>query len=698
MSNGGVSHLMNTKLAKKLLKNIDEISFLLMKNHFSDYVFQNFGVKKVESKEELRVSFLVPLLKLLCAFLNTGKKEFLSIYLDERKRYSPHLSGLDVQLSYHQYVIAKDHEMLEKIVGGNSLSKEYWFSLHKSLLNVNEKVIKVLAVGDCLMNEIRVFSDPVEQGKDFSIDFRCIYLSAGSGGELDTSNIINYVNDNSIDIIAFSFFSFEVMPEYSRIVSHSEKMSSAQIINFCDGMISKVTDFIFALRKQTDKTCLIHSVSGLPLGRWEKWLPLLPALPPKKKLAVDYLNKKLKDLVVNVENVILIDEQAIADDFGIKHCAKQIAPQRIYKGLFHTSYFGKYLADVYIKECETFLTLKKCKVLLLDFDNTLWSGVMADGEVRHYVERQELLKSLKDQGIILVAVSKNSEENIRWNEMALKKEDFAFLQINWNPKADSINNVKKVLNLGKDSFVFIDDNRHERALVAAVHPEVTILDAELPQTWESLARLKDYPNTQATDEAKRRTALYQEQSARANALGDAGATLENLKLLELWYGFSSANVSDLDRILELVNRTNQFNLTTKRYPKAEVAKFLNDPKYLVLSASLGDKFGSLGLVAVCIIMYEGQETAYVDTFVMSCRAMGFALEKAFMYEIIKFLKAKGVKTLTGQFIPTDRNSPAMSFYEDVGFQSINTEGGYLANLEEYPLLSVDWLTKKADTI
>lgn len=168
--------------------------------------------------------------------------------------------------------------------------------------------------------------------------------------------------------------------------------------------------------------------------------------------------------------------------------------------------------------------------------------------------------------------------------------------------------------------------------------------------------------------------------------------------MELWYGFSSANVSDLDRILELVNRTNQFNLTTKRYPKAEVAKFLNDPKYLVLSASLGDKFGSLGLVAVCIIMYEGQETAYVDTFVMSCRAMGFALEKAFMYEIIKFLKAKGVKTLTGQFIPTDRNSPAMSFYEDVGFQSINTEGGYLANLEEYPLLSVDWLTKKADTI
>ena len=160
---------------------------------------------------------------------------------------------------------------------------------------------------------------------------------------------------------------------------------------------------------------------------------------------------------------------------------------------------------------------------------------MADGEVQHFHEKQHLLKSLKDQGILLIAISKNNMENIRWEEMTLKKNDFVLLKINWNFKANSVDEISKILNLGINSFVFLDDNRHERALVLDAHPEIVALDPEENQTWRFIKNLCFYPNTQSTEEAKIRTRLYQEQATRSAIINSGSDIKSNLQSLALWF-------------------------------------------------------------------------------------------------------------------------------------------------------------------
>lgn len=683
-----------------MLKNIasgmqDKISLLSEKmadSYFSEFSITQFGIQKKENIEEMRVGFVIPLLKILIEYLRSSRRELLYIYLDERKRYSPHLSTSEIQLSYHTYMVKADYRILCDILLERAPKYEDWMALHAPLISINNNTVKVLAVGDCLMNEVRVFSNPSYFKKDFSIDFRCIYFSANSSGGLNSESILEYVNANNIDIVSFSFFSFEALPEYSRIISHAEKMTYQEIEHFCDGMISQVQLFLIGLRAQTNKTFLVHNVSGLPLGRWRKYLPLIPPMVPKKKNAVKYLNEKLIEVIRNIENIILVDELSVSIEKGIKHCAKEIAPQRKYHGMFHTSYFGVYLSEIYIQEAEAYLSLKKCKAILVDFDNTLWSGVMADGEVKHFTARQQLLKELKNVGIILVAVSKNTEENIRWHEMLLKREDFAFLQIHWNPKAESVSATVGALNIGKDSFVFIDDNRHERALVADAHPDVIILDAEADSTWVALERLKSYPNTQATEEAMKRTAMYQEQAARNAALAPVAGSLENLSALGLWYTFNEAKLENIERVLELINRTNQFNLTTIRYSKKEVLEFYSSKRHLVFTSSLGDKFGDLGLVAVIVVALKEEGVAEIDTFVMSCRAMGFSLEKALINEVVFFLRNKGFTKVYGRYVPSDRNSPSASLYSGAKFALIE-ENYYCAAVEAFNAEIVSWLSR-----
>lgn len=682
-------------VASLLRKNLFSIAKEMVNSHFSKNLIQEYSLQKKENLAEIQVGFVEPLLKLLIEYFESGKEEILYVYLDERRRYSPHLAPLDLQLSYHSKMVESDFNIIASILSVNNfISREIWDIIHESLTVIKSKCIKLLAVGDCLMNEVRVFAHPEYKKKDFSIDFRCIYFSSGNSGALDSESIVQYVKNNNIDLISFSFFSFEALPNYGRIIAASEKMSVSEIEHYCDSMIDQVKALLLDVRSKINNTMLIHNVSGLPLSRWRKRIPFLVALNKHKQHAVDYLNKAIVDVVNNVENCILIDEYAAALNKGIKLCSKSIVSQRKYGGMFHTSYFGKYLADIYIQEAEFFLQMKKCKALLVDFDNTLWQGVMADGDVVHLHKRQKLLKELKESGIILVAVSKNTESNIRWDEMHLKKSDFALLQIHWNSKAESVSAAAKILNLGIDSFVFVDDNRHERAIVRDAYSNVVLLDADLKESWGALERLKFYPNTQATEEARQRTEMYQQQAARNAAFVGGESVKDNLLLLNLWYTFMPAQLSDLDRIVELVNRTNQFNLTTKRYSKEELIEFIKSKNYKVYVSSLGDKYGNLGVVSVIIVELIGADLAFIDSFVMSCRAMGFSLEKALVFNVIESLKDAGFARVQAEYVQTDRNLPCASLYSDLNFTEILPGKKYEVDLNKHSCDQIEWLFKK----
>jgi FkbH-like protein len=307
------------------------------------------------------------------------------------------------------------------------------------------------------------------------------------------------------------------------------------------------------------------------------------------------------------------------------------------------------------------------KALLVDFDNTLWSGVMGDGEVEHHLERQRLLRRLKEAGVLLIALSKNDPATIRWDELELAPEDFVLQMIDWRPKPDNVSEAVAALDLAADAFVLLDDNPVERALVEENVAGVRSLDPDDPASWRRLEYWLELPSTTQTDEARRRTELYREAAQRRQAMGTEHDYGQMMSSLELRAEVRPAGPEDMTRLLELVQRTNQFNTTTRRRSAAEVNELLASEAHELLVASLGDRFGDLGVVAVIVTVRHAGGEVEIDSFIMSCRAMGFGLEQLFLHQLTA---ARPQLTWSARFIPTERNGPASSLYANAGFQHV----------------------------
>jgi FkbH-like protein len=351
--------------------------------------------------------------------------------------------------------------------------------------------------------------------------------------------------------------------------------------------------------------------------------------------------------------------------------------------LFHTARFGEHLAREYADVLASFQALRKAKVLAVDFDNTLWDGVMADGDVTQHHDRQAALKAVKDGGILLVAISKNDPRNIRWAEMAMTPDDFVLHKIGWDLKVESITAAAKQLDLGLDSFVFLDDSQTEREFVRSQLPAVRPLDSTDPFTWRSVERLLRFPNTKDTAEARSRTELYRQQAQRQEAVSGKFDYPTMMASLGLSLEFRPAASRDLDRLTELVQRTNQFNTTTRRYTRQQLQAFLASEQHCVYVATLSDKFGSLGLVLSVIVERQGDEVVF-DSFVMSCRAMGFQLEHAAIRLVLD--TEPGAMRWRGIFIPTDRNTPAAGLFSECGFVAKGDHEWVLEDASRAPAL------------
>ena len=360
----------------------------------------------------------------------------------------------------------------------------------------------------------------------------------------------------------------------------------------------------------------------------------------------------------------------MANEQGHRSCARLLVPRRVVpRAYFHTSHFGSFLAGSYLDLFESYRALHKAKVLLIDFDNTLWEGVMADGAVRQRHDLQRLLRQLKEAGFLLVAVSKNDPANIRWQEMTLRPDDFVLCKINWQPKVQSIREAAGQLSLGLNTFILLDDNPVERDLVQTQLKEVGTLDPEDPRTLPWLERLLRFPNARQTEEARTRTELYRQQAARQAALDETLDYAGMMASLRLEAHFRRADRGDLDRIGELVQRTNQFNTTTIRYRKPELEELLRSEQHALYATSLADKFGAVGLVGVVVVRRDGSDRI-VESFVMSCRAMGFELERLMLRRLLD-AEEPGAARFVGRFVPSDRNTPAQDLFAASGFRRLS---------------------------
>ena len=405
-----------------------------------------------------------------------------------------------------------------------------------------------------------------------------------------------------------------------------------------------------------------------------------------KDIVLD-LNKKLKEVCKNQDSVYLYDFNSFVTKFGERNVLE-------YKKMFFgdikiTFDIIPYLIYEFIGYLKPLLGLNK-KCIVLDLDNTLWGGIVGedgfegiklgpDPAGRTFVEFQRVLKSLLKSGIILAINSKNNSEDAmkvikKHPHMVLKEEDFACLKINWNDKIANMRDIAKELNIGLDSMVFFDDDPVNRELIKMSIPEIKTID--LPQDPSSYAlilrELNDFNVLKITDDDFKRAKMYSQEQERHDFESTTKNLDEYLKKLDIKVKVTLADKFSIPRISQLSLKTNQFNLTTKRYQEEEIKEFAKDDKMIVGCAEVEDKFGESGITNIFIIKKNNEEWI-LDTFLLSCRIIGRGIEEGILGKIIEMAKKEGVKKIKAQFIPTQKNKPAENFLSNYGFQK---EGKY----------------------
>jgi FkbH-like protein len=339
------------------------------------------------------------------------------------------------------------------------------------------------------------------------------------------------------------------------------------------------------------------------------------------------------------------------------------------------------------------------KCIALDADNTLWGGIVGEdgpdglalgpeypGTV--YVDFQRRLLELQQRGVLLALCSKNNLDDalavLRHHPHQLLREShFAALRVNWEPKSANLRALAAELNLGLDAFAFVDDSPHERAEVAAALPMVEVVPfpaqlVDLPHCLDEQPRLEILA---LTDEDRRRTALYAGERARKVAAGQAGDVESYLRSLGMVMTVGVDRSRHLARIAQLTQKTNQFNLTTRRYGEDDVRRMLDDPDWLVADFSLADAFGDSGLVGVALVRGVGGAAAEIDTFLMSCRVIGRRAESAFLAWLLETLAARGVRRVGARYIETAKNALVREFWPAHGF-SAGAAGDFSRDLSD----------------
>lgn len=330
------------------------------------------------------------------------------------------------------------------------------------------------------------------------------------------------------------------------------------------------------------------------------------------------------------------------------------------------------------------------KCVILDLDNTLWGGIIGDDGLEGirlgdfedgyaFSQLQQFVLALKNRGIILAVCSKNEISNAllpfqHHPEMILKEADIAAFIANWNDKASNISEIQKILNIGFDSMVFLDDNPFERNLVKGILPDVLVPELpEDPTNYLSyLATLNLFEATTFSSADLERSELYRVEAQRVQLKSNFDSVDDYLNSLDMQINLERFNRFNLPRIAQLIQRSNQYNLTTKRYSEAECESLSLDFEHAFpFTLTLADKFGSYGLICVCILKFSGGD-AYIDEFLMSCRVLQRGVEDYAMNRIFAEAKSKGVKKVIGSYIPSPKNSMVKDFYDKFKFKLIET--------------------------
>jgi FkbH-like protein len=412
------------------------------------------------------------------------------------------------------------------------------------------------------------------------------------------------------------------------------------------------------------------------------------ALPGTTRSLIDAINRELAAYVLSSGDVLL-DVAGLAETVGL---ANWHSPQLWNLGKFSFSDEWIPLYGDHVARCVAAMRGKSKKALVLDLDNTIWGGVIGDdglegikiaqGDARGEAHRavQQLVLDLRQRGIVLAVSSKNTDSVARepfqkHPEMLLKLDHIAVFQANWNDKATNIQAIAEELSLGLDAMVFLDDNPVERGLVRRLLPQVAV--PELPEDPSGYARTLAaagyFEAVAFADEDLKRAGYYQDNARRAKLQTQMGAVDAYLASLDMTITFQPFDATGRARIVQLINKSNQYNLTTRRYTEPETLDAENDPGVFTLQVRLADIFGDNGMISVVICRPSEAGVWDIDTWLMSCRVLGRKVEDMVLREILVHARAAGIGKLCGIYKPTERNQLVVDHYAKLGFSKVLEE-------------------------
>jgi FkbH-like protein len=423
------------------------------------------------------------------------------------------------------------------------------------------------------------------------------------------------------------------------------------------------------------------------------------------------INRELRRIAADFRGVYVLDYDALVARYGSQrwHDERKWLMARLPIAADHLLHMAREWMRFLIP-----LAGRTAKALVVDLDNTLWGGIIGEDGLAGikvgpeypgaaYQALQRALLDLSRKGILLAICSKNNLDDAmealeKHPGMLVRPKHFAALRINWTDKAQNLREIAQELNIGLDSLAFLDDNPFEREQVRAALPEVTVID--LPQNpLEYAAAVRDCPvfeRLALSVEDQQRTAMYAEQRQRAHAEQTFQSKEDFFRFLEQEAEVEPVSDLTLARVAQLTKKTNQFNLTTRRYSEQQIAELAARPDWHIVSIRVKDRFGDHGLVGVAIAHDEGEQCE-VDTFLLSCRVIGRTVETALLAHIAKSAAERGCKRLAGWFLPTKKNAPARDFYQQHGFQRQESNGTgslWVLDLNGSRLHSPEWIKLK----
>src|SRR6266852_9392016 len=510
------------------------------------------------------------------------------------------------------------------------------------------------------------------------------------------------------DAVALAVRSDQAAPELWRDFADLAPEAAQQA---AERVVRGYEQWIGAFRKHSQAALIVHSLER-PSS------PSLGILDDQSEAGqsglIRQINRELRRITAGFHGMYALDYDALVARHGGQHWhdERKWLTARLPIAASHILHMAREWMRFIVP-----LSGRTAKVLVVDLDNTLWGGVIGEDGMTSikvgpeypgaaYQGLHRALLDLSRKGILLAVCSKNNLDDAmealeKHPGMLVRAKHFAALSINWTDKAQNLREIAQELNVGIDALGFLDDNPFEREQVRAALPEVTVIDLpKNPLEYASALRnCAALERLTLSSEDQQRSEMYAAQKQRAGAEQNFQSKEDFFRFLEQEAELEPVSDLTLARVAQLTQKTNQFNLTTRRYTEPQLAEMAKQPEWHIFSIKVRDRFGDHGLVGVAIAHDEGVQCE-VDTFLLSCRVIGRTVETALLAHLAERAAQRGRKRLVGWFLPTKKNAPARDFYPQHGFERQETNGAaslWALDLKSSTLRCPDWIKLKVTT-